>query len=50
MNFMDIATETRRDPIFGKVSETISSGAFKSLKDEEFNTFKLRELELSVEL
>lgn len=49
LNFKNIAVETRRDPILSKVLEAINFGTVLRLTGTEFEPFRHRHMELSVE-
>ncbi|XP_055307990.1 uncharacterized protein K02A2.6-like [Sitodiplosis mosellana] len=49
LNFKNIAVETRRDPILSKLLEAINFGTVQRLTGTEFEPFRHRHLELSVE-
>lgn len=49
LSFKDIARETRRDPILSKLSDAIHNGTVKQLTGKEFEPYKSKAIELSVE-
>ncbi|KAJ6640353.1 hypothetical protein Bhyg_13103, partial [Pseudolycoriella hygida] len=49
LDFKHIAKETRRDPILSRLSASILSGMVKTMKGVEFEPFKAKDWELSVE-
>lgn len=49
LNFKDIARETRRDPILSKLSDAIQKGMVSKLSCDKYNSFRNKELELTVE-
>lgn len=49
LNFKDIARETRRDPVLAKLSDAIQLGTVNDLQGPEFQSFRSKSLELTVE-
>lgn len=49
LNFQNIATETRRDPILSKLADAIQDGTVQNLKEDHFKPFHSKSEKLSVE-
>lgn len=49
LNFKHVAIETRRDPILSKLLVSIQNGTVKNLTGSEYDAFRKRSLELTVE-
>lgn len=49
LNYKQVAIETRRDPVLSKVMQSIQEGTVSGLKGEEFESFRAKGIELSVE-
>lgn len=49
ISFKDVARETKRDPVLSKLTEAIQRGIVKNLKGVEYQAFRDKDWELSVE-
>ncbi|XP_017461370.1 PREDICTED: uncharacterized protein K02A2.6-like, partial [Rhagoletis zephyria] len=49
LDYKDVAKESRRDPVLSKVIDGVQNGTVSQLKSKEFEPFRLKALELTVE-
>lgn len=49
LDYKDVAKESRRDPVLSKVIDSVQNGTVSQLKSKEFEPFRLKAIELTVE-